>query len=203
MKNGKIRLLAALLLAGLFVVLGLIGGPGTPVDERLVRAIHAYSADATLERGAVLLTYAGSAFVLVPLTLLFALILLVQKRRWDALALLVMALGGRLVVEAIKLVVNRPRPVLEDYPVIVSSMSFPSGHSANTMTSFLAFALILVPARHRTAALATAVLGSIAVGLTRPLLGVHWPSDVLGGWTLGLLWILLCVAFLRRDRTAA
>lgn len=203
MKNGKIRLLAAFLLVGLFVVLGLIGGPGTPVDERLVRAIHAYSADATLERAAVLLTYAGSAFVLVPLTLLFALILLVQKRRWDALALLVMALGGRLLVEAIKLVVNRPRPVLEDYPVIVSSMSFPSGHSANTMTSFLAFALILVPARHRTAALATAVLGSIAVGLTRPLLGVHWPSDVLGGWTLGLLWILLCVAFLRRDRTAA
>ena len=44
---------------------------------------------------------------------------------------------------------------------------------------------------------------ALLIGLSRVMLGVHWPSDVLGGWTLGLLWILLCVAFLRRDRTAA
>lgn len=203
MEKGKIFIAPAVLLAGLLLFLGYAGGPGTPIDERLVRSALAISANPTFEWGAILLTYAGSAFVLVPLTFLFALILVLERRRWDALALLIMALGGRLLVEVIKLIVNRPRPVLEDYPVVVSSMSFPSGHSANTMTSFLAFALILVPARHRTAAVATAVLGSIAVGLTRPLLGVHWPSDVLGGWTLGILWILICMAFLRRDRTAA
>jgi undecaprenyl-diphosphatase len=93
--------------------------------------------------------------------------------------------------------------VLEDYPVTVSSMSFPSGHAANTMTSFLAFALILAAARHRRAAIAVAVGASVVVGLTRPLLGVHWPSDVLAGWLVGISWILLCDALVRRDRSAA
>ncbi len=195
--------LSIAVLAAFFLFLGVVGGPGTPIDEHWVRVFHSLAVDDRLEWSAIVLTNAGSAYVLVPLALLFALVLFVQRRRRDAIALLVMTLGGRLLVEAIKLIVNRPRPVLEDYPVVVSSMSFPSGHAANTMSTFLAFALILVPARHRRAAVIAAVLGSVAVGLTRPLLGVHWPSDVLAGWTLGILWILLCVTFLSRDRSEA
>lgn len=53
------------------------------------------------------------------------------------------------------------------------------------MVIFLAIALIASPRRYRLAAVSTALMASLIIGATRPYLGVHWPSDVVGGWTLG------------------
>ena len=99
-------------------------------------------------------------------------------------------LGGRLMVELLKQSVGRLRPDLEMHAVTVQSLSFPSGHAANSMIAFVAIALFCAPARRRGSALTLAIAASLAVGATRPLLGVHWPSDVLAGWIFGLAWAI-------------
>ncbi len=53
------------------------------------------------------------------------------------------------------------------------------------MAVFLAIALIAAPRKYRLAAVVSALMASLIIGVTRPYLGVHWPSDVVGGWTLG------------------
>jgi undecaprenyl-diphosphatase len=76
--------------------------------------------------------------------------------------------------------------------VIVKTSSFPSGHATSSMIFYLTMALALTVGTrwHRTAA-AGAILLSLLIGTSRVMLGVHWPSDVVGGWAFGMLWVLL------------
>ena len=83
--------------------------------------------------------------------------------------------------------IGRPRPDFDLHPVVTSSPAFPSGHSANSMAVFLAIALIALPHRCAAGRGRGALCLSIVVGLTRIFLGVHWPTDVIGGWAWGLL----------------
>lgn len=188
----------------LFVVAGLVGGPDNLRD---VAAIHSLAAERTASIGltgqAIIVTRFGGASVLLGI-LLFVVALLAYKRRWrSAIALAAIVLGGRIAVEALKLAIDRPRPDFTSFPVEISSLSFPSGHSANSMITFLALALIVAPAKTRAVAIAAAVAASTLIGATRPLLGVHWPSDVIGGWAFGVAWVVAGVALSRRWRAAA
>jgi undecaprenyl-diphosphatase len=81
----------------------------------------------------------------------------------------------------------------------VHYQSFPSGHAANSMIVYLALALLAFDdPRHRRWAVAGALLLSFLIGLSRPMLGVHWPSDVVAGWAFGLLWTLLVLGLSSR-----
>ena len=201
------RLLSlALLIAGLllFVFAGIVGGPDSPRD---VAAIHSLAADRATHIGltgqAIVITRFGGASALLG-TLLIAIGMLAYARRWrSAISLAAIVLGGRIAVELLKLAIDRPRPHFSPHPVEIFSLSFPSGHSANSMITFLALALIAVPNRFRAAAIATAVAASALIGSTRPFLGVHWPSDVIGGWAFGIVWVVVGVELTRRWRAAA
>ncbi|MGH6729368.1 MAG: phosphatase PAP2 family protein, partial [Sphingomicrobium sp.] len=107
----------------------------------------------------------------------------------------------RLTVDGLKLVIGRPRPDFDLHPVMTHSSSFPSGHSANSMAVFVAVAMIAAPPAWRRPALAVAISLGLVIGATRPFLGVHWPSDVVGGWALGLLVVALALAAGRRSGT--
>lgn len=188
----------------MFVVAGLFGGPDNARD---VAAIHSLAIerglDPTLTKRAIAITHIGGAFGIVAIHL-FGLSLLAFARRWrDVLSMAGIVLGGRIAVEALKLLIDRPRPHFDPYPVDIASLSFPSGHSANSMITFLAMALIIAPARFRLWAVAAAVLASAIIGATRPLLGVHWPSDVIGGWSFGIAWVVGLVGLTRDWRGAA
>lgn len=187
---------AALLL---FVVAGLVGGPDNMRD---VAAIHSLADHRATYFGltsqAIVITHFGGAPMLVAI-LVAVIAWLAYSRRWhSAIALAAIVLGGRIAVELLKLAIQRPRPFFSPYPVEIASLSFPSGHAANTMITFLALALIAAPARGRTMAIAAAAAVSVLVGATRPLLGVHWPSDVVGGWAFGIAWVVVGVALSRR-----
>jgi membrane-associated phospholipid phosphatase len=106
-------------------------------------------------------------------------------RRW-ATWLFLTILGGRLLVEGLKLVVRRDRPPAADRLELVTSWSFPSSHSAGTMMTCLAIAMLCGGGRSMIAA---ALAMAAAIGWTRLALGVHWPGDVLAGWGLGMLWV--------------
>lgn len=188
----------------MFVVAGLFGGPDNVRD---VAAIHSLAIeralDPALTRRAIAITQIGGAPGIVTIHLI-SLALLLFARRWrDALSLAGIVLGGRIAVELLKLMIDRPRPHFVPYPVEVASLSFPSGHSANSMITFLAIALIVVPVKYRLWAVAAAVLASVLIGATRPLLGVHWPSDVIGGWSFGIAWVVGLVGLTRAWRGAA
>ncbi|MFI0944138.1 phosphatase PAP2 family protein [Streptomyces sp. NPDC021020] len=104
---------------------------------------------------------------------------------WSAVTALASALTGTLV----KAVVERARPALPDPVAHAPGYSFPSGHAMTATTSFAIFLLVLLPlvprAAHRLCWLTSAV-AVVGVGFTRVALGVHWCSDVIGGWLLGL-----------------
>ena len=83
-------------------------------------------------------------------------------------------------------------PTLEPHLVMVKTSSFPSGHATSSMIFFLTLALVLTAGtRWQRPAAVGAILLSLAIGTSRVMLGVHWPSDVIGGWAFGLLWVLL------------
>lgn len=141
----------------------------------------------------LLITRLGDWEILLALPFLAAAWLMLKGSGWRLPALLLgSAVLGRIFVSLQKITLARVRPDEFDHPVVVSTYSFPSGHSANSMIVYLLLALFLVAdPQKRAIAVGAALLLSILIGVSRVLLGVHWPSDVLGGWAFGLLWVLL------------
>ncbi|MGW2210586.1 phosphatase PAP2 family protein [Streptomyces sp. NPDC001781] len=140
-----------------------------------------------------------SNYVWDPLTLRVGVALLTGwllwrgARRLAAWAAATAVVGGLLGL-GVKMLVERARPVLVDPVAHAPGYSFPSGHAMTATTSFAVFLLVLlpmVPRRARIACWVVAVLSVVGVGFTRVALGVHWFSDVLGGWLLGLAVVVL------------
>jgi len=110
---------------------------------------------------------------------------------------------GRGLSEVQKYWIGRVRPDLEPHLVVVQTSSFPSGHATSSMIFYLTLALVLIRERHwHRAAAVGAILLSLCIGLSRVMLGVHWPSDVVGGWAFGLLWVLLTLRLAERELKA-
>ncbi len=138
------------------------------------------------------LTALGGPTVLVLVAALAAGLLIVQ-RHWLTLALVIGGtISGSIVVTLVKALVGRTRPTVTDHLVAAYNASFPSGHAANSACVYLTLALLLLQiTEHRAVrryGLGAAVLLVTAIGCSRVYLGVHWPSDVLAGWTFGGLW---------------
>jgi len=130
-------------------------------------------------------TALGGFAVLGPAMLAVAGWLSWRRRFGDALWLFLTIASGRLLVEGVKFLMERPRPAIIDSLEIVKTYSFPSSHSAGTMLSGMALALL---APRQRPAMLLAAGAAMAIGWSRMALGVHWPSDVLAGLGFGLLW---------------
>jgi membrane-associated phospholipid phosphatase len=196
MSNPRVRAaIGVAALAVLWLVM-MLSGTG-PLDLRLLHAL--YSADRPPLRGAVIfVTNLGNWWVLVTLTLIGAAWLLYRRKVRPALLLLAITLVGRVLVDLQKLGIGRLRPEDQAHLVPVGSLSFPSAHAANTMIVFLSLALLVADRRNRRLGVAAALTATAIIGITRPMLGVHWPSDVIGGWSFGAAWVLLILALAER-----
>ncbi|MCG5432092.1 phosphatase PAP2 family protein [Mycobacterium sp. MYCO198283] len=115
-----------------------------------------------------------------------------QHNRRAAVFLVAAAGLGGLAVEVLKAVANRPRPA--EAFVDAHATSFPSGHAAGAVVGVVALLVVLRPRRWWWAPGVAVIL---AVGIGRVLLCVHHPSDVLAGWAVGYLCVLLCLAVIR------
>lgn len=145
------------------------------------------------------ITIIGNWWIGIPVVAVgMALLVALGRARHAAIAFLVIG-TGRVLVEAQKYSIARLRPEDEAHLVPVSSPSFPSGHAANSMIVCLTLAIVFFShTRFRHAAIAFALLLSLAIGLSRVMLGVHWPTDVIGGWSFGLLWVALALPLAER-----
>ena len=186
MTDRRLALTLALLGVLLFAA-GLLLWWQAPLDLALHFAL--WLGHGPADKPVVRLSALGGFLVMGPLALAATLLLLLRGERREALWLFATIAVGRLIVEGGKDLVHRPRPPLADRLEHVTSWSFPSSHSAGTMMTGVAIALV---ARSGWAGLLVALLAAATIGWTRAALGVHWPSDVLAGWGFGLAWVGVC-----------
>lgn len=148
----------------------------------------------------------GGTAMLLWLLVVGSLWLLLRRQPRLAAYVAVSVLGAMVLNALVKQLVGRLRPVV-DHPVYtVPGLSFPSGHAMSSLVTYGVLLLVLVPLLHGTArrALTVAVVAVVvAVGFTRMALGAHYLTDVLAGWLLGALWLLLTTLAFHRWRREA
>ncbi|TXC71923.1 phosphatase PAP2 family protein [Sphingomonas ginsenosidivorax] len=180
---------------GVILLVGLaVGHWPFAFDRSIILGLRAWGGPAWLPKVAADVTALGGGIVLTIVVVIVAGLLLVQRLWLTAAAIVAASVSGNLVVELVKLQIGRPRPDIVAHLVTVKHMSFPSGHSANSAIVYLTLAGLAsqVTADRATRAylLVVAILLVGAIGCSRVYLGVHWPSDVLAGWSFGTLWAL-------------
>jgi membrane-associated phospholipid phosphatase len=143
----------------------------------------------------------GSNVVLVPLVLATVVGLVWVRRRWRSAMLVVLSLAGaEALYQIVKPWVGRARPPVTDHLVRATNFAFPSGH-ATQAAAFGALAVVLAVGRARWIQAIIGVAAGVLVllvGLSRVYLGVHWWTDVVGGWALGGAWLCLVLAVMLR-----
>ncbi|GGE37843.1 phosphatase PAP2 family protein [Agaricicola taiwanensis] len=142
------------------------------------------------------ITALGGIPVLTMVTLVVIGYLLMSRKRGASLLVAVSVFGGMALSSLLKIGFDRPRPDLVPHEVHVYTLSFPSGHAMLAAVTYLTLGVLLTRVSPRTRLrayiLAIAVLLTVMIGCSRLYLGVHWPTDVLAGWSIGAAWALAC-----------
>ena len=150
-----------------------------------------------LVSGALDITALGSATVLGLTVAAVAGFLLLQGMWRRALFVTLATFGAWFINAALKQLFQRPRPDVVPHLREIMTMSFPSGHALQSAVVYLTLgALLMQIAKRRVTKLycmSVAMLATVLVGASRVYLGVHYPTDVLAGWLIGLSWALLCL----------
>ncbi|HYZ48528.1 MAG TPA: phosphatase PAP2 family protein [Sphingomonas sp.] len=144
------------------------------------------------------ITSLGSNIVLGLISLIVVGYLLVSGRRSGAALVAISTAGAGLLSLLLKDAFHRARPDIVAHIVQAHSASFPSGHALGSAAVYLTLGLLLTrfdaERRVRVYTITVAVALTVLVGLSRLYLGVHWPSDVLAGWSIGSAWAIACWA---------
>lgn len=173
-------------------------GPFTAFDEGFAVELH----ERIAPNDAWVAAAEGVSFLGKPIVLFVVVggpcVWLLRHRAYKlVLFLVVTSLGGGLVDTVVKLAVGRPRPSLDEPVATAFGKSFPSGHSMSSVICYgalyLVFASFLRDGWRRLVA-AVAVVLPLTIGLSRLALGVHFVSDVVGGFLLGIAWLCASVA---------
>ena len=182
-----------------------------PLEERIMRSLRSPD-DPRLARGPAWLegvardiSALGGTTVLTLVTVTAVSYLILLGRRRPALFVSVAVIGGTALSSGLKIYFERARPDAWLHLTPVDSPSFPSGHSMLSSVVYLTLGVMLSRLAARRSQkfffIFVALTLSFLVGLSRVFLGVHYPTDVLAGWTAGIAWSLVC-AMVSAHRTA-
>ena len=118
----------------------------------------------------------------------------------EAFVVLAATIGAALLIDGFKRLYGRVRPPMAEQLMTETNPALPSGHALGSIVVLgVLTAVVVLATRHallRVAAVATAALGVMTIGLSRLYLGVHWLTDVVTGWFLGGAWLAVCVTAL-------
>ena len=226
MANTLIGALGIILIAGLIVAAAgtavfvevaehVRAGSTQAFDELVMRWVASHHMPA-LDALMLEITALGTGIVVLMIVAIAALFLILTKHKYPAILLLASSFGGLVLNLVLKLGFNRPRPSVVVAAVHTFSSSFPSGHAMSAAIVYSTVAYLAARLHRQKWAswlIMTAAMGLIAlIAFSRIYLGVHYPSDVVGGVAIGLAWAAFCMAtleaiqkfWLRRDpRTPA
>lgn len=155
----------------------------------------------TMTADVIFLTHMGSAFRVIPIYAFILIVLLIWRKRAEALVLTLALGGGGMLNYVLKQVFRRSRPDVE-HLVEVGGYSFPSGHA---MVSFIFYGMLAYIAWYylyeyillRWVAVVLLLLLGVSIGISRVYLGVHYATDVIAGFTIGGIWLVACIVGLR------
>ncbi|MFC8564730.1 phosphatase PAP2 family protein [Streptomyces sp. NPDC057245] len=179
-------------------------GPLIRIDDGIATATHRWAVDepGVTHAMRILTDWVWDTWTMRLLCAVVVWRLWRRGDRWTAVWLGAACLVGSLLQQALKALVDRPRPVWPDPVDSAHYAAFPSGHA---MTATFVCGLLVWLVHHcgaarglRRTALAVAVVSVTGVGVTRVWLGVHWATDVVGGWLLGALLVVPAVLVHRR-----
>lgn len=173
----------------------------TELDERVLDWVMDHRTEPWLTLARII-TITGNALPMALATLVVVIVLATRGYRVDAVFVGAGAALGNVAMVGLKHLFKRERPPEVHRLVDIDTFSFPSGHAMMSMIIFGLFAVVaygrLEWVRRHRLILLIAPIWSIAIGITRVYLGVHWTTDVLVGWVLGVVWVGLCVVVMNR-----
>lgn len=172
--------------------------PLTQFDTTVLESLHRHATPLGLTVFSAI-SRLGSPVAMTVLAL-GGILLLAARRQWIVLGGWVVAFSGAgLIDHWLKVAIHRPRPLYATALLQHSSWSFPSGHAMGSLVGYgmLAYVLLLIgprTRRFRWLTVTSLALLILAIGVSRLYLGVHYFSDVVGGYAAGLLWLSTCVS---------
>lgn len=170
-------------------------------DTSLLQTIHQLSST-QMDTAMQLITQLVDPSWTVPFAAIVTVGLWFYSHRTEAAAFVLNCLGGAVLTIYLKMFFAKARPDLWASPLVEKTFSFPSGHAlgAVVLYGFVAHLLGMRLPRHRNFFYLSAIALSLAIGLSRLYLGVHWPTDVMSGYIIGFLWTRLCITLLYKKR---
>lgn len=148
------------------------------------------------------ITYLGEIRVVVALLLVIALLFVIKKQWFYLIAFLGAIGGGEIILYLVKNTLQRPRPDLNGIISLGSGFSFPSGHAMISIIFYGLCAYFLVKNLkmgivNKYAVYIFTIILVALIGFSRIFLGVHWFSDIVAGYALGLVWLVMAILFLK------
>lgn len=196
--QGRARAIAGLIVClGLFALLAVLAGTeaGRRMDRFVFDALQPTGAGNPFLELLRDLTALGSLSVLGVATLTCVGWMIVRGMRRTAGLVVAVIIGGVGLSFGLKWLFSRPRPEIADGVAMVFTSSYPSSHAMGSIVTFVALAWVgaqsVSDRRAGAYLLWGALAASLVSGISRISLGVHWPSDVLAGWLVGVAWLLL------------
>jgi undecaprenyl-diphosphatase len=161
-------------------------------DTSILQWMHSHATPA-LDVFFLVVTTIGNVEILLPITLIIVGYLLYKKQRLNALIILFSVGGAAMANLILKLLFHRDRPSFWHSLIVETGYSFPSGHAMLSSALVLAIILITWRTRWRWVIVSLGVIFIALIGLSRIYLGVHYPTDIIAGWSVSFVWV--CIVF--------